>query len=144
MLGKASTYDAALSFEAETSVALGFGFRCGFLGLLHYEVVQERLESEFNLELISTAPSVVYKLFTIRGEEIRMDNPTNMPDPSEIDYIEEPIVKATIMTPKEYVGNIMDLCQDRRGEYINMEYMDELRVMLHYRMPLNEIIYDFL
>lgn len=142
-LEKLRLNDAALSFEAETSVALGFGFRCGFLGLLHYEVVQERLEREFNLELISTAPSVVYKLFTIRGEEIRMDNPTNMPDPSEIDYIEEPIVKATIMTPKEYVGNIMDLCQDRRGEYINMEYMDELRVMLHYRMPLNEIIYDF-
>lgn len=142
-LEKLRLNDAALSFEAETSAALGFGFRCGFLGLLHYEVVQERLEREFNLELISTAPSVVYNLFNIRGEKVRMDNPTNMPDPSEIDYIEEPIVQATIMTPKEYVGNIMDLCQERRGEYINMEYLDELRVMLHYRMPLNEIIYDF-
>lgn len=142
-LDKLQLNDAALSFEAETSAALGFGFRCGFLGLLHYEVVQERLEREFNLDLISTAPSVVYKVFTIRGEEMRMDNPTNMPDPSEIDYIEEPMVKATILTPKDYVGSIMELCQERRGEYINMEYIDVHRVMLHYRMPLNEIIYDF-
>jgi GTP-binding protein LepA len=142
-LDKLQLNDAALSFEAETSAALGFGFRCGFLGLLHYEVVQERLEREFNLDLISTAPSVVYKVFTIRGEELRMDNPTNMPDPSEIDYIEEPMVKATILTPKDYVGSIMELCQERRGEYINMEYIDVHRVMLHYRMPLNEIIYDF-
>lgn len=142
-LDKLRLNDAALSFEPETSAALGFGFRCGFLGLLHYEVVQERLEREYNLDLISTAPSVVYKVFTIRGEEMRMDNPTNMPDPTEIDYIEEPIVKATLMIPKEYVGNIMELCQERRGEYINMEYIDEKRVMLHYRMPLNEIIYDF-
>lgn len=142
-LEKLQLNDAALSFEPETSAALGFGFRCGFLGLLHYEVVEERLEREFNLDLISTAPSVVYNVFTVRGEEIRMDNPTNMPDPSEIDYIEEPIVKCTIMTPKEYVGNLMELCQERRGEYINMEYMDDIRVMLHYRMPLNEIIYDF-
>ncbi|HOO62021.1 MAG TPA: translation elongation factor 4, partial [Bacillota bacterium] len=142
-LEKLQLNDAALSFEPETSAALGFGFRCGFLGLLHYEVVEERLEREFNLDLISTAPSVVYKVFTVRGEEIRMDNPTNMPDPSEIDYIEEPIVKCTIMTPKEHVGNLMELCQERRGEYINMEYMDDIRVMLHYRMPLNEIIYDF-
>lgn len=142
-LEKLRLNDAALSFEPETSAALGFGFRCGFLGLLHYEVVQERLEREYNLDLISTAPSVVYKVFTIRGDEMRMDNPTNMPDPTEIDYIEEPIVKATLMIPKEYVGNIMDLCQERRGEYINMEYIDEKRVMLHYRMPLNEIIYDF-
>ena len=142
-LEKLQLNDAALSFEAETSAALGFGFRCGFLGLLHYEVIQERLEREFNLDLISTAPSVVYKVYTTAGECIRMDNPTNMPDPAEIDYMEEPIVKATIMTPKEYVGNLMELCQDRRGEYINMEYMDDIRVMLHYKMPLNEIIYDF-
>ena len=142
-LEKLQLNDAALSFEAETSAALGFGFRCGFLGLLHYEVIQERLEREFNLDLISTAPSVVYKLFTISGEEIRLDNPGNMPDPSQIDWIEEPMVRATIMTPKEYVGNIMELCQDRRGEYLNMEYMDESRVMIYYHMPLNEIIYDF-
>ncbi len=142
-LEKLQLNDAALSFEAETSAALGFGFRCGFLGLLHYEVIQERLEREFNLDLISTAPSVVYKVHTTAGEVIRMDNPTNMPDPAEIDFMEEPIVKATIMTPKEYVGNLMELCQDRRGEYINMEYMDDIRVMLHYKMPLNEIIYDF-
>ena len=142
-LGKLQLNDAALSFEPETSAALGFGFRCGFLGLLHYEVVQERLEREFNLDLISTAPSVVYKVFTISGAEMRMDNPSNMPDPSLIDWIEEPMVKCTIMTPKEYVGNIMELCQDRRGIYHNMEYMDEIRVILHYRMPLNEIIYDF-
>ncbi|MBR4819514.1 MAG: translation elongation factor 4, partial [Clostridiales bacterium] len=142
-LEKLRLNDAALSFEAETSAALGFGFRCGFLGLLHYEVIEERLEREFNLDLISTAPSVVYKVHTTAGEVIRMDNPTNMPDPAEIDFMEEPIVKATIMTPKEYVGNLMELCQDRRGEYINMEYMDDIRVMLHYKMPLNEIIYDF-
>ena len=142
-LEKLRLNDAALSFEPETSVALGFGFRCGFLGLLHYEVIQERLEREFNLDLISTAPSVVYKVFTITGEELRMDNPTNLPDPSQIDWIEEPMVKCTIMTPKEYVGNIMELCQERRGVYINMEYMDEMRVIVHYRMPLNEIIYDF-
>ena len=142
-LEKLQLNDAALSFEAETSAALGFGFRCGFLGLLHYEVIQERLEREFNLDLISTAPSVVYRLFTIDGKERRMDNPSNMPDPTQIDWIEEPMVNATIMTPKEYVGNIMELCQERRGTYINMEYMDDIRVMLHYKMPLNEIIYDF-
>ncbi len=142
-LEKLRLNDAALSFEPETSIALGFGFRCGFLGLLHYEVVQERLEREFNLDLITTAPSVVYRVFTITGEELRMDNPTNLPDPSQIDWIEEPMVKCTIMTPKDYVGNIMELCQERRGTYINMEFMDELRVVLHYRMPLNEIIYDF-
>jgi GTP-binding protein LepA len=142
-LEKLQLNDAALSFEPETSAALGFGFRCGFLGLLHYEVVQERVEREFNLDLISTAPSVVYKIFKTNGEELRMDNPTNMPDPADIDYIEEPIVKASIMIPKEYVGNIMDLCQERRGEYLNMEYLDDKRVILHYQMPLNEIIYDF-
>lgn len=142
-LEKLQLNDAALSFEAETSAALGFGFRCGFLGLLHYEVVQERLEREFNLELISTAPSVVYKIFILTGEEIRMDNPSNFPDPSQIDWMEEPMVKATIMTPKEYVGNIMELCQERRGVYLTMEYLDDIRTMIHYRMPLNEIIYDF-
>ncbi len=142
-LEKLRLNDAALSFEAETSIALGFGFRCGFLGLLHYEVIQERLEREFNLDLISTAPSVVYKIHKLDGSMIEMDNPTNMPDPSEIDYMEEPMVNATVMLPKEYVGNIMELCQNRRGEYKDMTYMDADRVMLHYRMPLNEIIYDF-
>ncbi len=142
-LEKLRLNDAALSFEAETSAALGFGFRCGFLGLLHYEVIQERLEREFNLDLISTAPSVIYNVYKMDGTMVRMDNPTNMPDPSEIEYIEEPMVKCTIMMPKEYVGNIMELCQDRRGVYTDMTYMDDVRVMLHYRMPLNEIIYDF-
>lgn len=142
-LEKLRLNDAALSFEAETSAALGFGFRCGFLGLLHYEVIQERLEREFNLDLISTAPSVIYNVYKMDGTMVRMDNPTNMPDPSEIEYIEEPMVKCTIMIPKEYVGNIMALCQDRRGVYTDMTYIDDVRVMLHYRMPLNEIIYDF-
>ena len=142
-LEKLRLNDAALSFEAETSAALGFGFRCGFLGLLHYEVIQERLEREFNLDLISTAPSVVYKVYKTDGSMIEVDNPTNMPDPSEIDYMEEPIVNCTIMLPKDYVGNIMELCQDRRGEYKDMKYLDDKRVMLHYLMPLNEIIYDF-
>ncbi|MCQ2534849.1 MAG: translation elongation factor 4 [Clostridia bacterium] len=142
-LEKLRLNDAALSFEAETSAALGFGFRCGFLGLLHYEVIQERLEREFNLDLISTAPSVIYKIHKMDGSVIEMDNPTNMPDPSEIEYMEEPMVNTTIMLPKEYVGNIMELCQDRRGEYKDMTYLDADRVMLHYRMPLNEIIYDF-
>ena len=142
-LEKLQLNDAALSFEPETSAALGFGFRCGFLGLLHYEIVQERLEREFLLDLISTAPSVVYHVNLITGEKITLDNPTNMPDPSDIDSMEEPVVKATIMTPKEYVGNIMELCQERRGSYHNMDYLDANRVMLHYDMPLNEIIYDF-
>ncbi|MCQ2531841.1 MAG: translation elongation factor 4 [Saccharofermentans sp.] len=142
-LEKLRLNDAALSFEAETSAALGFGFRCGFLGLLHYEVIQERLEREFNLDLISTAPSVVYKVYQTDGQCIEVDNPTNMPDPSYIDYMEEPIVNCTIMLPKDYVGNIMELCQDRRGEYKDMKYLDDKRVMLHYKMPLNEIIYDF-
>ncbi|KFA57556.1 translation elongation factor 4 [Mageeibacillus indolicus] len=142
-LEKLQINDAALSFEAETSKALGFGFRCGFLGLLHYEIIQERLEREFRLDLISTAPSVEYKVITTDGKTIRMDNPTNMPDLSEIDHIEEPLVNATIMLPKEYVGNVMDLCQERRGIYENMSYIDDSRVSLHYEMPLNEIIYDF-
>ena len=142
-LEKLQMNDAALSFEPETSMALGFGFRCGFLGLLHYEIVQERLEREFLLDLITTAPSVIYKIHTIQGEDILLDNPTNMPDPSHIESMEEPIVKAAIMTPKEYVGNIMELCQERRGSYINMDYIDANRVNMHYLMPLNEIIYDF-
>lgn len=135
--------DAALSFEPETSAALGFGFRCGFLGLLHYEIIQERLEREFDLDLVSTAPSVVYHVFLKTGEMITLDNPTNLPDPSDIDHFEEPIVNVQILTPKDYVGNIMELCQERRGTYINMDYLDETRVNLHYDMPLNEIIYDF-
>jgi GTP-binding protein LepA len=128
--------------KAETSVALGFGFRCGFLGLLHYEIVQERLEREYSWTS-STAPSVVYRITTNDGNSTWLHNPTSMPDPTEISSMEEPIVKANIMTPKEYVGNIMELCQDRRGVYGNMEYLDANRVVLHYRMPLNEIIYDF-
>ena len=142
-LEKLQLNDAALSFEAETSAALGFGFRCGFLGLLHYEIIQERLEREFLLDLISTAPSVVYRVIKTNGDTMWLDNPTNMPDVTDIDYIEEPMVKTTILTPKEYVGNIMELCQERRGSYHNMDYLDTNRVMLHYDMPLNEIIYDF-
>ncbi len=142
-LEKLQINDGSLSFEPETSKALGFGFRCGFLGLLHYEIVQERLEREFNLDLISTAPSVEYKAILTNGTEVRVDNPTNMPDFSEIQEMQEPIVAATIMTPKEYIGNIMELCQDRRGFFHNMEYLDEHRVAMHYDMPLNEIIYDF-
>ncbi len=142
-LEKLQLNDAALSFEPETSAALGFGFRCGFLGLLHYEIVQERLEREFLLDLISTAPSVVYHVKLNNGQTIILDNPTNMPDPSDIDSMEEPMVDATIMIPKEYVGNIMELCQERRGNYQNMDDLDANRVTLHYEMPLNEIIYDF-
>ncbi|MDD2580140.1 MAG: translation elongation factor 4 [Eubacteriales bacterium] len=135
--------DAALSFEPETSAALGFGFRCGFLGLLHYEIVQERLEREFQLDLISTAPSVVYHIHMTDGRVVTLDNPTNMPDMNDVDYLEEPIVKASILAPSDYVGNIMELCQDRRGSFITMDYLDKTRVNLHYDMPLNEIIYDF-
>lgn len=135
--------DAALIFEPETSVALGFGFRCGFLGLLHMEIIQERLEREYNLDLVTTAPSVVYHIIKTNGEMMEIDNPTNMPDPTIIDYMEEPIVDAIIMAPNDYVGNIMELCQDRRGVYKHMEYMDETRVQIHYELPLNEIIYDF-
>lgn len=142
-LEKLQINDAALSFDPETSKALGFGFRCGFLGLLHYEIIQERLEREFNLNLISTAPSVEYKVVLHDQTVLRMDNPTNMPDLTEIDHLEEPIVDTTIMLPKEYVGNVMELCQERRGIYENMSYLDETRVSLHYVMPLNEIIYDF-
>jgi GTP-binding protein LepA len=142
-LEKLQLNDASLMFEPETSIALGFGFRCGFLGLLHMEIIQERLEREYNLDLITTAPSVIYKITKTNGETFELDNPTNMPDSTEIESMEEPIVKATIMTPTEYVGNIMELCQDRRGTYISMEYMEATRVILHYEMPLNEIIYDF-
>lgn len=142
-LEKLQLNDAALFFEPETSVALGFGFRCGFLGLLHLEIVQERLEREYNLDLVTTAPSVIYKLFLTDGTKMEISNPSNMPDPAKIEHMEEPIVKAEIMLPKEYIGAIMKLCQQRRGEYISTEYLDESRAMLLYEMPLNEIIYDF-
>ncbi|MDD3127434.1 MAG: translation elongation factor 4 [Candidatus Izemoplasmatales bacterium] len=142
-LEKLRLNDAAMSFEPETSMALGFGFRCGFLGLLHMEIIQERLEREYDLDLVTTAPSVIYKVVHINGTLIQIDNPTNLPDPAQIDYMEEPIVKATIMTPVEYVGNIMDLSQERRGTFLNMEYVDANRVNLKYELPLNEIIYDF-
>ena len=142
-LEKLQLNDASLSFEAETSVALGFGFRCGFLGLLHMEIIQERLEREFNLDLVTTAPSVVYKVHKTTGEEIFVSNPTNLPAPAEIDYMEEPFVNAHIFVPQEYVGAIMELCQDRRGVYKGMTYLDSERADLHYELPLNEIIYDF-
>jgi len=142
-LEKLQLNDAALIFEPETSVALGFGFRCGFLGLLHMEIIQERLEREYNLDLVTTAPSVIYKITKTDGEVIELTNPTNMPSPTEIEYMEEPYVKATIITPSEFVGAVMDLCQNKRGEFKNMEYIETTRVMLHYDMPLNEIIYDF-
>jgi len=142
-LEKLQLNDAALLFEPETSIALGFGFRCGFLGLLHLEIIQERLEREYNLNLITTAPSVIYKVTKTDGEIIDLSNPTNLPPPQEISKMEEPMVKADIMLPKEFVGNIMDLCQDRRGNYINMSYLDANRVTLTYELPLNEIIYDF-
>lgn len=142
-LEKLQLNDASLNYEPETSVALGFGFRCGFLGLLHLEVVQERLEREYNLDLVTTAPSVIYKVHKTDGEVIDLTNPTNLPDPSEIDYMEEPIVDAEIMVTREYVGPIMELCQERRGKYISMEYMEETRALLKYELPLNEIIYDF-
>ena len=142
-LEKLQLNDASLFFEPETSVALGFGFRCGFLGLLHMEIIQERLEREYNLDLVTTAPSVVYRIHKTNGEVIDLTNPTNMPDPSEIDYMEEPIVSAEIMVTTEFVGAIMKLCQERRGVYLGMEYMEETRALLKYELPLNEIIYDF-
>ncbi|MGB7604350.1 MAG: translation elongation factor 4 [Lutisporaceae bacterium] len=142
-LEKLQLNDAAMLFEPETSAALGFGFRCGFLGLLHMEIIQERLEREYDLNLVTTAPSVIYYIAKIDGEKIEVSNPANLPEPQEIDYMEEPIVNATIMSPSEYVGAIMELCQSRRGTFINMEYMETTRVMLHYNLPLNEIIYDF-
>jgi GTP-binding protein LepA len=142
-LEKLQLNDAALQFEPETSVALGFGFRCGFLGLLHLEIIQERLEREYNLDLVTTAPGVVYRVYKTDGTMIELTNPSNLPDPSEIEYMEEPIVEAEIMVTSEYIGAIMDLCQERRGQYISMEYMEETRALIKYTLPLNEIIYDF-
>ncbi len=142
-LEKLQLNDAAFTFEPETSIALGFGFRCGFLGLLHMEIIEERLEREFNLDLITTAPSVIYEITKRGGEVIRIDNPTNYPSPDEIEVAAEPIVAASIITPTDYTGGIMDLCQDRRGVFIDMKYIDTERVELHYKLPLNEIIYDF-
>ncbi|MBV7273036.1 elongation factor 4 [Clostridiaceae bacterium UIB06] len=142
-LEKLQVNDAALSFEPETSIALGFGFRCGFLGLLHMDVIQERVEREFNLDIITTAPSVVYKIIKNDGTLIELTNPTNLPEPSEIKYMEEPIVKASIITPSDYVGSVMDLAQSRRGTFKDMQYLDTTRVSLNYEIPLNEIIYDF-
>ncbi|MBO4615832.1 MAG: elongation factor 4 [Lachnospiraceae bacterium] len=142
-LEKLQLNDASLFYEPETSVALGFGFRCGFLGLLHLEIIQERLEREYNLDLVTTAPSVIYRVHKTNGEVIDLTNPTNLPDPSTIDYMEEPIVNAEIMVTKDYVGSIMELCQQRRGRYVSMEYMEETRALIKYELPLNEIIYDF-
>ena len=142
-LEKLQLNDASLQFEPETSVALGFGFRCGFLGLLHLEIIQERLEREYNLDLVTTAPSVVYRVHKNNGEMIELTNPTNLPDPTEIDYMEEPIVSAEIMVTTEFVGSIMTLCQERRGVYLGMEYIETTRALLKYELPLNEIIYDF-
>ena len=142
-LEKLQLNDASLFFEPETSIALGFGFRCGFLGLLHLEIIQERLEREYNLDLVTTAPGVVYKVHKTNGEVIDLTNPSNLPDPSEIEYMEEPMVKAEIMVTTEFIGPIMDLCQERRGQYQGMEYMETTRALLHYHLPLNEIIYDF-
>ncbi|MEW8992826.1 translation elongation factor 4 [Clostridium sp.] len=142
-LEKLQLNDAALSFEPETSIALGFGFRCGFLGLLHMEIIQERIEREFNLDIITTAPSVVYKVAKTDEEIIEITNPTNLPEPSEISYMEEPEVKASIISPSEYVGAIMELCQEKRGTFIDMQYIEETRVVINYDIPLNEIVYDF-
>ena len=142
-LEKLQLNDAALQFEPDTSIALGFGFRCGFLGLLHLEIIQERLEREYNLDLVTTAPGVIYKVYKTNGEVIELTNPSNLPDPAEIDYMEEPVVKAEIMVTSEFIGAIMDLCQERRGIYQGMEYIEETRAVLRYILPLNEIIYDF-
>lgn len=142
-LEKLQLNDAAFTFDPETSIALGFGFRCGFLGLLHMEIIQERLEREFNLDIITTAPSVIYEILLRNGKTIKIDNPTNYPSPDEIEEAYEPSVKATIMTPAEYVGSIMELCQERRGVYLDMKYIDSSRTELYYELPLNEIIYDF-
>ena len=142
-LEKLQLNDASLNYEPETSVALGFGFRCGFLGLLHLEIIQERLEREYNLDLVTTAPSVIYKVYKTNGEVTDLTNPTNLPDPSEIEHMEEPIVSAEIMVTKDFVGPIMELCQQRRGKYLSMEYIEETRALIKYELPLNEIIYDF-
>ncbi len=142
-LEKLQLNDAALQFEPETSIALGFGFRCGFLGLLHLEIIQERLEREYNLDIVTTAPGVIYKVYKTNGEMLELTNPSNLPEPTEIDRMEEPMVKAEIMVTSEFIGAIMDLCQERRGEYQGMEYIEETRAVIHYQLPLNEIIYDF-
>ena len=142
-LEKLQLNDASLNYEPETSIALGFGFRCGFLGLLHLEIIQERLEREYNLDLVTTAPGVVYKVVKTNGEMIELTNPSNLPDPSEIEHMEEPIVSAEIMVTTEFIGSIMELCQERRGVYLGMEYIEETRALLKYELPLNEIIYDF-
>ena len=142
-LYKLQLNDASISFEPETSVALGFGFRCGFLGLLHMEIAQERLEREFDLSIVTTAPSVIYRVKKTDGQELTIDNPTNLPNPAEIEYMEEPMVEATIMTPSDYTGPIMELCQEKRGTFQDMKYLEGGRVSIHYEMPLNEIIYDF-
>lgn len=142
-LEKLQLNDASLQYEPETSIALGFGFRCGFLGLLHLEIIQERLEREYNLDLVTTAPGVIYKVYKTNGEMLELTNPSNLPDPAEIDYMEEPMVSAEIMVTTEFIGSIMELCQERRGQYLGMEYMEETRALLKYRLPLNEIIYDF-
>ena len=142
-LEKLQLNDAAMQFEPETSIALGFGFRCGFLGLLHLEIIQERLEREYNLDLVTTAPGVIYRVHKTNGDMIELTNPSNLPDPSEIEYMEEPMVSAEIMVTSEFIGSIMDLCQERRGIYLGMEYMEESRALLKYELPLNEIIYDF-
>ncbi len=142
-LEKLKLNDASLMYEPETSIALGFGFRCGFLGLLHMEIIQERLEREYNIDLVTTAPSVIYRVIKTDGTTVFVDNPTNLPPQTEIDYMEEPFVDAHIMLPQPYVGSVMELCQDRRGIYKDMQYIDEGRVTLHYELPLNEIIYDF-
>ena len=142
-LEKLQLNDASLFYEPETSIALGFGFRCGFLGLLHLEIIQERLEREYNLDLVTTAPGVVYRVHKTNGEVIELTNPSNLPDPSMIEYMEEPVVSAEIMVTTDYIGSIMELCQERRGQYLGMEYMEETRALLKYELPLNEIIYDF-
>ena len=142
-LEKLKLNDAALEYEPETSAALGFGFRCGFLGLLHLEIIEERLDREFDLGLITTSPSVIYKVHKTNGEVVDLYNPTDLPSPQEISFIEEPVVNAEILTPKDYVGGIMEICQNRRGTYIDMKYLDANRVTLCYELPLNEIIYDF-
>lgn len=142
-LEKLQLNDAALTFEPETSVALGFGFRCGFLGLLHMEIIQERLEREYNLDLVTTAPNVIYHVYKTNGERIDLSNPSNLPDPSHIKHMEEPMVKAQIIVPSDYIGAVMDLCQERRGIYHGMEYLEGTRAVLTYDLPLNEIIYDF-
>ena len=142
-LEKLELNDSALEFEPETSQALGFGFRCGFLGLLHMEIIQERIEREFKIDLITTAPSVIYKVYLTSGEDLIVDNPSNMPDPQSIDRVEEPFVKATIMVPNDYVGAVMEICQGKRGTFLDMQYLDETRVTLTYEIPLSEIVYDF-